>query len=363
LTRLLCILTTLLGNKSTTQRLTDAIAKLPEVKPTYVVLDSDDYARYRVPAWARITNPWHVQHIARRKVQPVLSQSFDALFVYSWEFVVVFRDLARKIPGAALMDSVPATVDQQQLRRRGLGDWKRSISHRLHHRAFLHAARDFRVFLPMGSDCRDSLENDYGIPRERCFITLAPQDLNVWKPSQRSYSPPLQLLFVANDFVRKGGEFLLRLYTNHLSRFCRLTIASNDPALESRELPLGVALLRGRNRDQLLQIYQQSDIFLFPTEQDYMPQALAEALATGLPCIGNDVGGIRDLVRNGETGFLMSCNETPQNWAERIQRLIEHPAELSRLSEGARRFAEQSLSVARFESLISSVVDSLSKRS
>jgi glycosyltransferase involved in cell wall biosynthesis len=154
----------------------------------------------------------------------------------------------------------------------------------------------------------------------------------------------------------------LRLYAEHLSDSCRLTIASNDPVLESRDLPPGVVLVRGRNRDQLLQIYQESDLFVFPTQQDYMPQVLAEALATGLPCIANDVGGIRDLVRDGETGFLMSRNDSPQRWAERIQGLIDHPADLSRLSENARRFAEQKLSIARFESLIASAFDSLSKR-
>ena len=69
--------------------------------------------------------------------------------------------------------------------------------------------------------------------------------------------------------------------------------------------------MRGRSRDQLVQIYQQSDVFLFPTQQDYMPQVLAEALSTGLPCIANNVGAIRDLVRDGETGFLMSRNIRP----------------------------------------------------
>jgi hypothetical protein len=200
LTKLLCFLTTLLGNKSTTQRLKEAIGKLAEVEPTFVILNSEDYARYPAPAWARLTNPWQVQFIARKKVQPILSQGFDELLVYSWEFVVAFRDLARRMPSMALMDSVPATIDQQ-LRQRGLGGWKRSAAKRLHHRSFLHAARDFQIFLPMGSDCAESLEHDYRISRERCFVTLAPQDLDIWKPGQRTYSPPLKLLFVANDFA------------------------------------------------------------------------------------------------------------------------------------------------------------------
>ena len=356
--RLLCILTTLMGNKSTAQRLAGALDKIPHLDITYVSVSPEDYASYAAPAWARATNPWHVQHIARRKAQPVLDQHFDLLLVYSWEFAAAFRDLARRMPSAALMDSIPATIDGQ-LRQRGFRGWKRWISHNVHHRSFRAAAKDFEVWLAMGSDCAGSLAQDYGIPRDRIFNTLAPQDLKAWKPGGRVYAPPLRLLFVANDFDRKGGDFLLRLYSAHLAGACKLIIASNDPSLQSRTLPAGVTWLRGRNRDELLRVYQQSDLFLFPTVQDYMPQVLAEALATGVPCMANDVGGIRDLVQEGKTGFLMSPHDPPERWAARIEELIARPAGLTCLSENARRFAEENLSLERFEKLIASVITRL----
>ncbi|MBV8847524.1 MAG: glycosyltransferase family 4 protein [Bryobacterales bacterium] len=356
--RLLCVLTTLLGNKSTTQRIIDALNKVPNLDTKYVTLAPDDYARYPAPRWARVTNPWHVQYIARKKLQPFVNEQFDLLFVYSWEFVCAFRDLACRMPAAALMDSVPSTIDYQ-LRERGLGGWKRSLSHQLHHGSFRRAAQHFRLFLPMGSDCADALTQDYGVPLERRFITLAPQDLSTWKPAGRIYAPPMQLLFVANDFSRKGGDFLLRLYSGHLSHTCKLTIASNDASIESRILPAGVTWLRGRTRDELLKVYQQSHLFLFPTQQDYMPQVLAEALATGLPCMANDVGGIRDLVRDGETGFLMSLAAPPGKWADKILSLAENPATLRRLSANARTLAEEGLDLTGFEDLIRAVIDRL----
>jgi glycosyltransferase involved in cell wall biosynthesis len=356
--RLLCVLTSLLGNKSTTQRIVDALNKIDDLDTKFVILTPDDYARYPAPPWAQATNPWHVQYIAKKKVQPLLQEHFDLLFVYSWEFVVAFGDVARSIPAAALMDTVPATIDRQ-LRRRGLGGWKRRMSHELHHRSFRRAASHFRVFFPMGSDCADALIERYGVSRDRCFITLAPQDLSVWKPAARQYAPPMRLLFVTNDFARKGGDFLLRLYSGHLSNVCNLTIASNDPALDNRALPANVELLRGCSRDELLKVYQQSDLFLFPTQQDYMPQVLAEALATGLPCMAHDIGGIRDLVQDGETGYLMQPGDPPERWADRIGSLLENPAKLRGLSVGARKFAEASLNLTAFENLLVGQVASL----
>jgi glycosyltransferase involved in cell wall biosynthesis len=357
-TRLLCILTALLGNKSTTPRLVGALNRIPKLDVTYVTLNPEDYVRFPAPRWARATNPWHLQYVARQKVQPHIHDPFDLLLVYSWECVTAFRELGRRIAAAALVDSVPSTIDRQ-LRRRGMGGWKRSMSHGLHQGSFRRAARDFKIFLSMGSDCADSLAQDYGVPRDRIFITLAPQDLDTWKPAGRVYLPPMRLLFVSNDFTRKGGDFLLRLFYAHLTNHCRLTIASNDASLESRQLPPGVVWLHGRSRDELLQVYQQSDLFLFPTQQDYMPQVLAEALATGLPCMANDVGGIRDLVRDGDTGFLMSPADPPERWASLIEGLVAQPDELSRLSANARRFAEQNLSLAGFDELIAAVITRL----
>lgn len=99
--------------------------------------------------------------------------------------------------------------------------------------------------------------------------------------------------------------------------------------------------------------------FWFPTRQDYMPQALAEALAAGLPCLATDVGGIRDLVHDGQTGFLMPLDAPAERWAEHLHRLATQPAELARLSASARQFAEQRLGSDRFERLIGDVIERL----
>jgi glycosyltransferase involved in cell wall biosynthesis len=357
-TKALCIFTTLLGNGAMASRLIETLDRLPGLEPTYVRLIVEDYDTFPAPWWARATNPWQAEFIARQKARQVMSQPFDILLVNAWELVVAFRDVARRLPAAAVLDSVPATMDTQ-LRQRGKGGWKRALANQIHHRSFAAAARDFHLFLPKGSDCAGSLQRDYGVKEDRCFVTLAPQHLNSWKPGTRSYSPPARLLFVGNDFARKGGDFLLRLYAEYLSPACSLTIASNDPLLAKRSLPPGVQWLSGRNRDQLLQVYQDSDIFVFPTQQDFTPEVMAEALAVGLPCIANDIDGIRDLIHDGETGFVMPRDAGAERWASQLRHLVANPAELSRMSRCARTFAEQRLGFDRFEALIKDVIGRL----
>ena len=343
------------------KRLMDALGQLKGVETTYVLINPEDYRIYPAPQWIRATDAWESQYIARQKVRAVLKQRHHMLFVNSWEFVVAFRSLARRVPAAVILDAVPATIDDQ-LRLRGHTGWKRWLSHQIHNRSFASAAKDFDYFLPMGSDCEDALCQRYEIGRERCFVTLAPQNLTEWLPGNRTYSPPLRLLFVGNDFARKGGDFLLRLYSQHLADHCLLTIVSNDPSVKNRSLPAKVQWLSGKKREDMLQIYRENDILLLPTQQDFMPQVLAEALAVGLPCIATDVGGIRDLIHHGMTGFLMHREATVEQWAEHIIHLVANPSDLVRLSIDARRFAVDMLDVGRFENLIADILERLRVR-
>ena len=354
----LCILSTLLGKKtmvSMTRRVLDGISG---VTPTYVLIGDADYQTYRAPFFAKLTNPWWSQWIARQKARPVLDQQFDILLVDAWELAVEFRDVARRIPAAAWLDAVPATFDAQ-LRERGQKGWRRYLAHQAHHRRFAAAVREFKYFLPKGSECRDSLCHDYGISPERCFVTLAPQDLELWSPLPRRYAPPLRLLFVGNDFTRKGGDFLLRLYGEHLADSCTLSVASNDPALAQRRLPPGVTWIRGKSREELVDVYRESDLFVFPTRQDFAPGVLGEALAMGLPCLTTNIPGVRDLVIEGVTGFQLPFDAPPHAWAAHVKRLAAEPSELGRMSQCARQFAEEMLDVRRFEGLFTDVVGRL----
>jgi len=356
----LCIFTTILGHKTMVQKLSKALDKIPGLNPTYVFTEVEDYTRFPAPWWARASDPWHGQYLAHQKVKPVLAQEFDILLVNAWELAAGFRDLAKRMPAAAIMDAIPTTFDFQ-LRLQGANGWKRSLAHQLHNRSFQLAVREFDIFVPMGSDCAESLQRDYGVEPGQCTaLTLAPQDLEVSRPSIRNYTDgPTRLLFVGKDFFRKGGEFLLRLFSENLSDTCVLTIVSSDAGLNGRALPPGVQRFTHISLNELRDLYRTSHIFVFPTQQDFMPQVLAEALAFGLPCISNDVGAVKDLVHDGQTGLLLPRDSTVDQWAERLRRLISNPAELAAMSSRARSFAEKELSFDRFENLMADVVERL----
>jgi glycosyltransferase involved in cell wall biosynthesis len=73
---------------------------------------------------------------------------------------------------------------------------------------------------------------------------------------------------------------------------------------------------------------------------DNLPTVVMEAMASALPVVSTDVGGVAEMVRNGETGLLVSEND-PLATAEAIARLIGD-AELARSfgREGRKRAQE-----------------------
>ena len=75
-------------------------------------------------------------------------------------------------------------------------------------------------------------------------------------------------------------------------------------------------------RNDILELYQIADLFLLPSFQEGLSVALMEAMAIGVPVIGSDIRGNRDLLGSGK-GILVKKN-TPFEYASKIHFLLNH---------------------------------------
>lgn len=97
----------------------------------------------------------------------------------------------------------------------------------------------------------------------------------------------------------------------------------------------GYCHLRGRS-EALLTVYRESDVFVLPSNFEGMPNALMEALATGIPCISTDCEtGPRDLIQSGESGFLIPVNSR-EKLVESLEWVINHPEEAHEMGRKAK---------------------------
>lgn len=61
-------------------------------------------------------------------------------------------------------------------------------------------------------------------------------------------------------------------------------------------------------KENLLKIYQNSDVFIITSEYESFSMVTTEAMACGLPVIGTNVGFLPNLIKDGERGFLVELN-------------------------------------------------------
>jgi glycosyltransferase involved in cell wall biosynthesis len=87
----------------------------------------------------------------------------------------------------------------------------------------------------------------------------------------------------------------------------RLVLIGDGPARESLERSLvghAGAFTGYLTGEALATAYASADVFAFPSLTETFGQVVQEAMASGLPVVGFDAEGVRDLVTNGETGLL-----------------------------------------------------------
>src|SRR5205823_13173952 len=131
----------------------------------------------------------------------------------------------------------------------------------------------------------------------------------------------------------------------------RVTLVGEGPgrpavATDIRRLPAERAELVGARRD-VPELLAAADLFVLSSRSEGLPISVLEAMAAGLPVVATNVGGMPEVVVNGETGFLVPPAE-PRALAEAVGRLLLDPELRQRFGAAGRRRAERRFDVARF---------------
>lgn len=114
------------------------------------------------------------------------------------------------------------------------------------------------------------------------------------------------------------------------------------PRLELRARELGISernFWAGYQEEILPELYREMDVFLFTASgSDQGQRAILEAMASGLPVVALDLPGVRDLVTEGDQGFVAKSVE---GLASGVRRLLEDPELRVRFGRRARSRAKE----------------------
>lgn len=109
--------------------------------------------------------------------------------------------------------------------------------------------------------------------------------------------------------------------------------------------------------NELPALLNTCQLFVLPSLYEGHPKALIEAMACGLPVIGTNVVGIRELVTDGANGLL--CEPDASSLRIALQRSMEDSELRGRLGSAARQYVKQHFSLARVVDLELSVLNEL----
>ena len=100
-------------------------------------------------------------------------------------------------------------------------------------------------------------------------------------------------------------------------------------------------------RGDVPELLAAADLFVLSSRSEGLPISVLEAMAAGLPVVATDVGGVSELVVDGETGFLVPPAD-PGALAEAVERLLRDHELRHRFGAAGRLRAERRFDVARF---------------
>ena len=163
----------------------------------------------------------------------------------------------------------------------------------------------------------------------------------------------LAIVSVGRLYARKGLFTLIESMPDVIKKFpkAKFIISGKGQSDEMHKLNahaerLGVRgniVFTGYTPDrELPKLYQAADVFAFSTFYEHHPFAVLEALATGLPVVTTNVGGIPETIDSGKNGYLVEPFN-PRQFSEKILRLLENPAEAQEMGKKARQTVEQQL--------------------
>jgi glycosyltransferase involved in cell wall biosynthesis len=150
---------------------------------------------------------------------------------------------------------------------------------------------------------------EHGFPRRRMHVI--PYGVTTRRPTPAPLHDPPRLGTAAILEQRKAIDVLLDALAA-MQRPAELDVfgdGSQRHELEEQARCLGLPVRFHGFVDDLRDRLLELDVFVLPTRADNLPVAILEAMAVGLPVVATRVGGVPELVVDGETGFLVEPDD------------------------------------------------------
>ncbi len=188
------------------------------------------------------------------------------------------------------------------------------------------------------------------VPQDKVFVVpvgtqLASQTLSC----SEKHTSDRRILFVGRLVAQKGVLTLLRAFQQiqEQERTTALVIVGDGPERQQLQGLASALKLQDSIRfvgwvpyEQLPRCYSDADLVVVPSLYEPYGRVIVEAMSFGRPVVTTDTEGARDLIQEGQTGFIVPINDVPA-LASKIQYLLTNPEVAREVGYAARQFIKR----------------------
>ena len=181
----------------------------------------------------------------------------------------------------------------------------------------------------------------------RFEIPIIPNGVNLqeYAAEVRAWSPP-RLLSVGRLVHQKGLDLAMHALAELKDLEWEWCIAGDGPQINvlislANELGIQdrITFPGWRSYAELVECYKGSNLFIFPSRHEGMPNVVLEAMASGLPVVASRIAGNEELVLDGETGLLFP-SEDVESFCVALRKLLIDNSQRQKMGNASRRRVE-----------------------
>jgi glycosyltransferase involved in cell wall biosynthesis len=213
--------------------------------------------------------------------------------------------------------------------------------------------RNSRIVLQNKDDCEQLIRERIITQEQATIIRGVGVDLSAFKPVPESKGIPIIIQACRMLWDKGVGEFVQAarlLKKEGIPGRCVLVgkIDKDNPSRISEDQVRawereGVIEWWG-HRDDMAAVLASAHVVVLPSYREGLPKVLLEACACGRPVIATAVPGCREVVKDGENGFLIP-HKDPESLAKSIKLLLENPALRVRMGNSGREIVVREFSM------------------
>lgn len=261
-----------------------------------------------------------------------IMREHDIKLIHSHEFTAnSYLTLAARIAGIPIICTVHG---------------KNYYPHKFYRReAYRQVARYANKFVAVSEDLKLFLVESLGIQSELIDVVHNGINTNDFDASRHDRNEIRQAMEITHDqfviivvaalFEMKGHKDLVESIrrTPHLQHALKVIFVGDGPyreELKRQVIEAGIEhiICFAGFRDDIPQLLSASDLFVLPSYSEGLPVSVLEAMSCGLPVVATDVGGMREIIKDGNNGILV-----PSQNPSLLSKAIELCRENKSLSE------------------------------